>query len=568
MRLKHSQFAAKLSVAILAGLCVTNGCRKSGGKDSNNSNNNGNPGQNGDGIQVGVSAGSLMVRSDATALSLLGDMVLQEGAALTPSIPNLANGEYPGMGINYGESVVDGFKIRVVGVGMGTGIAGSSNGRSMSLFDWSSAPKELEISGGLNTSVTDSKSIVVNADVYTYASLQIQRNFDIKAYAYMDTDADGTIETTIYTKPSGVVKVPQIISHQDLLNDSSLGYGYFHYDFIYEGPKQDSNPNEWFSSQFVTPISVCESPKTPPPAQQTNGSPTATLFATQLMGDCTEVTKLQVDILIDTTRVVKAWDGRYGSPTPPSVPNPGMPFPYAPQTTNGMTYGFPAGQPAFGLVYLPAFAFVGTGTGSASGVSSETYMLSEFAPTDPSFKVAETYRFSVVYDSSGKPFVGKAQSNSPDIPLYVGMTARAFEPDPNTADTFSFYTGSNGVAPGADPSTQDGGLDYHNDKSKAGHRFDGFKSIAKVGDTIQLKQYDAERCDARSVEKKMHEDMNNPLSCSTSDAAKCAADPLYAYQAYNFCVTFRKQFDTPLAADFGLDASGKTYRKVFMTRVK
>lgn len=563
-------------MALIMDLGAGCGAKKDSGSDGNGGDPGAQPSPNdnnptgaptADSIQVGVSAGSLAIRTDPASLALIADRILQEAANLTTT--SAKSDEYPGMGINYGEAVVDGFKIRLTGVGMGTGLPGQPGGFGISLFNWADAPKELEISAGLSSSVTDSKATVVNAGVYTHATMSIQRNFDIKAFAYMDADANGVIDTTIYTKSTGVVKVASVISHANLATDKSLGYDYYHYDFIYQGPREDPNPMENFSSPFVTPISICETSKTPAQAPTNNGSGPTSTGASGLAPECTDVSKLRVDLLIDTMRVVKAWDGRYGNDhASPVLPQVGMPFPNGPTSTNGATYGFKAGEPAFGLLYLPAFAFVGTENSGAGGVSSETYMLSEVDPTDVHFKVAQTYRLSVVFDASGKPIVGKALGNTPDLPVYVGMAARVFEPDASQAGFYSFYTGGTGVGPGGDPSKSDGGLDYNIDKTMAGHRFDGFKSIATIGQTLMLKQYDALRCDARSVEKKMHEDMNNPLTCGEGDAAACAADPLYAYKSYNHCVEFRKQVDTSLAADFGVDSAGKTYRKVYMTRVK
>jgi len=529
------------------------------------------------GIPVGVTAGVLNIKGANLAFNRWSSGFLRQELGLSTTVPDLTAGEYLGMGINYGESVVDGFKVRLTGVFLGTGQIGQLGGQSVSIFDWVANPREIEISAGLNTAVSDSKTLVINAGIYTYTTIVMERNFDVKAYAYLDTDADGTIDSTIYTKATGVVKVPNIVSHENLLQDKTLAYDYFRYDFMYNGPKTNDPAGdvEFFGTQFVRPISICATPKTPP--FSSNGNPAAgagalTPPATTNINtsvDCTEVSKLQVDLLIDTVRVVKAWDGRFGDQNvTPAIPNPGMPFPNSSNPTNGATYGFNAGEPAFGLTYLPVFAFVSAGTDDSSKVTSETYMLSQYPPNDAHFNFSPTYRFSVIYDSKGKPIMGKSQANSPDIPVYVGMAARVFEESPTVPNTYSFYTSGTGVPADGDVTKNDGGLDYHDDKSMAGHRFDGFQSLATIGQTIELKQFDGPRCDARLVEKKMHEDMNNPLSCSTANQSQCASDPLYAYETYNHCVEFRRLQDTSFTTDFVIGSDGKTWRKVYLTRVR
>lgn len=377
--------------------------------------------------------------------------------------------EYAGMGVNYGEAVVDGLRIRLLGVGIDDYVPGMPHEQAthISVGDWSVDPQVLEIAEGYSGVVSATNDQALKVGLFNKVSVSFESNYDLKAYAYMDTDQNGQIDTTIFTTASGVRK-----THAVLAPGSMPDYDYYHYGFTYlhnADSKTASTTSSGMNTLFPAPLSIS-----------------------------TETREIVVDLLIDSFHVVRAWDGRVGDGA--SLPGPGYPFPASTVPSRGANeHGlsendlFPIGEPAFGLFYVPVFAFPREVSGGDTSPSyyAETYQI---APNG-GFDLALAQTLTVAFDPEGEPVLGYVGGlgENPDS-LHLGQAARLFE---KLADgSYRFYTdgGPNNEAGGFRfGPAEDGGLIYSNDPKMAGHIVEGFRPLA-LGEKATFDIKDGPRC--------------------------------------------------------------------------
>lgn len=440
-----------LLIAATALLAATSACGKKEKKDER---------------KVTVKASSLALTPSETALRLLAG----------PEAPDYTGNEYDGMGVLSSEAVVEGFKIKLTTVMFGSGMGKSS--------ELSFPEEELEIADGVNSSVSVTGKL--DEGKWDRVSVGFKPWYKLKAYAYMDSNNDGTIDTTVFTTPDEVKKAAARLSKAEM---EGQGYGEFEYGFTYVHCSDSATAS---TKGNCGTISVFTEP-----------------FDTAAMAEDAEVT---VNLLIDSTKVVTAWTGGTGTyqfkgdvPTADilgdttKVPNPKN-FPLSDtcsDTKNDWGLNscdfFPLDKPAFRLQYLPAFAFLDT-----TDLSSRVFAVSK---EDGSWNHYNSGTIQIVFkgdapqlglaftDPSGdydydKSPVALKTSTGP----VLGSVARIFEKD---GDTYTFYMdGSNKDADGND----DGGLYYNNDKSMAGYIVEGFDASLAVDGVSTITVKDGPRC--------------------------------------------------------------------------
>lgn len=453
------------AIATIAAIAVF-GCGK---KDENKNES--------EGKEVTVSASALALA--APKLNLLAGQMLAG-----PKAPDYANGEYDGMGVLTSDAVVDSLKIVLKSVNIMNGMNQST--------EFPFEEKELEISGGVNEAVTVKG--ILSKGSYDRVSVSFKPMFKLKAYAYMDTNNDGTIDTTVYTTPTAVVKTASRLSTAQM---TAAGYGEYKYGFAYIHCSDSVTDSK--EGQCGT-ISVFETPfNTEEPQKDADGN--------EIASDYT------VNILIDSTKIVKAWTGdtsgtyQVDGSTPTTtflgngtnIPMPtGFPLSDTCSDTKNQ-WGFNTcdfykpGTPAFKLEYLPAFAFLGT-----ANLTSQVYLVSTESGVWNHYNAA---MIQLVL-RSGKPVFGLSNSplnlsfdqtvtpwraKSHAAPI-IGSVVRLFEQTAESTYTFYMDGGSKSAA-GVD----DGGLYYNNDKTMAGYIGEGFK-ILPLNGTGTLTVKDGPRC--------------------------------------------------------------------------
>lgn len=409
-------------------------------------------------------------------LSIDSSVSLARMALDIPDPADETNG-YPGIGINSGESVVDGLKIKLTGVSLG-GIPGSnSGGRELLVFDWSASPKEISIEDGLSEKLQQSVELPATEATYHTMTVRMLNTFSVKAYAYLDSDNNGTIDTTIYTTPSEVKKVEQKLSKSELTD-----YGFFEYKFALTSVANAVND----SGNIIGNITVF-----PAPVTITSDN---TIRTTNPDGKSNEKlsSNLSVDLAIDTYRIVKAWDGRYGNTSEyvrgdsSKIPHLPYPFPNAEDTRmlrNGLKSVdfFPAGKPAFGMGdYIPMYAFP-----NSSGLKAKVYLVAK----DSTFSPFNSQVMTIVSDSSDVPLIGKFSLGENIQTLRIGPAARLFEKQGSGKYNFATSFGEKN-----ENGTFDGGLYYSNDVAKAGHLFEGLDLALPVGGSSTLTMKNGNRC--------------------------------------------------------------------------
>jgi hypothetical protein len=389
-----------------------------------------------------VTAGSLAIGTDGLSLSERFNLLSGPTA-------------YDGIGTNYSEVVVEGFKIKLGGISFGSGVLGQANSSSQSVFNWNDDPKELEIRDGFNGTIEESAA--VKEGTYDWLNVSWSKAYDLKAYAYFDRNYDGTPDWTMYTSAAGIQLASGMLD-MSTRND----YDYLHYP----APQNDSMPY--------------------------NG--TLTIPSEPLVVKKDE--KLFVNLLIDTFRIVKAWDGRLGNGTggdpwtlnPPTVkdgswnvnhaPTMGFPFNSAMVETNADSPGKPykVGTPSFAITSVPMFA---TAADSREKIRSEIYLA---AWQQNNYTPYNTSNFIVLYndgedssiESDDVPFIGAMNGGDGSEHLHVGSTVRHFTV--NVDGTFNFYAGfTTGITK---PEWNDGGYYYNRGIEYAGHRGLNFPRLA------------------------------------------------------------------------------------------
>jgi hypothetical protein len=401
------------------------------------------------------------------------------------SILNPTGDEYPGMGEHSGESVVLGLKIKLTGISLNEKPPGQPGATGGPIFDWSSSPKELQIENGFSGVIEDSALLTLPEADYHVVQVNYLSQYDLKAYAYLDTDKNGEVDTTIYTQASGVVAVPGIHPPAALVD-----FDYKHYGFTYTHNADSATASTTTSMDFTllpAPARV-GAPVATGGAGET-GAAGATIAEGGASSDPGTTSDLSITLFIDAYRVVKAWDG-----VPPSSPTDHVDVLFPQGSTESRSNGFgvdlidlyPLGQPTFGLQYLPTFAFA-----NASEYFSESYLI---APSEP-YLVANSQPMSVIFDSRGVPVIGRTGGNVDLLSLQLGQAARMFERMGEDGSTPLYrYFVEYGIR--NQDGLDDGGMYYHNDKTMAGHIVEGFRHLSAVGDSTTLLLKDGPRCNA------------------------------------------------------------------------
>lgn len=530
------------------GTKATGGSNATGGTSNatggtSNGGGRGGTGQGGSGATGGSSrggtgaSGGTSGSSGAPALMQKTTINLTASGApieqIARSVIGPVGNEYEGMGQHSGDSVVLGLKIKLTGITLGQNPPGQPNAATYSLFDWSARPKELAIENGFTGTISDSAELDLPDGDYNVVQVSYLSQYDLKAYAYLDTDKDGEVDTTIYTTATGVKAAASVAAPDDL---SDLDYTHYGFTYSFNADSvTDSTTTSFDFTLLPTPARI----GTPVAMRSASGDAAFDVLpgaagaggandaggataqggepghggmpsdggassdggapsyggafgeggATSGPGEPPSHA-IAVTLYIDPFRVVKAWDG-----VPPSGPSDHVDvlFPQGAAESRSNDHGvdlldlYPLGSPAFGLEYLPTFAFP---TERAEAYHTESYLI---APSEP-FLVANTQAMSVIFDDAGLPVIGRTGGNVDAASLVLGQAARMFEHigDDGANAIYRYYVeygikDANGV--------DDGGMYYHNDRSMAGHVVEGFRHLP-VGDTAPVVVKDGPRCNA------------------------------------------------------------------------
>jgi hypothetical protein len=362
--------------------CLIAACSAS--KNNNSTDTNRNNNQSAPGVRARLVVSGLDVNAAKLAT----------GPRLSVTAPT--NMEYFGIGNHVGQAQVDGLRIRLTGVQLDDG----NGGARARIADWNPA-QELEVAHGFDGAVTGSGTI--EPGTYTHAHVTLQSNFDVKAWAYLDRDHDGAVDTTLWTTASGVVT-----SASEIATTAGMaGYDYLHYDFLYPGR---ANTNDAMED---TPL------------------PVPLVIASPATGT-TDATEVRIDIRLDTYQIAQAWDGAAGTRT-------GV-FSWDQGATQ-----FHDGQPDFAIGYLPLFALVNDPAGIG-----ETYAFG----ADPAFRYSEAQMATILFGSDGAPIVGRVRNAGDGAGLHLNQFLIAFHEE--TDGSLSFYAdGGNGLYTGSTTAATD-----------------------------------------------------------------------------------------------------------------
>ena len=474
----------KLPLSLLAIVVFVSGCKSS---DMTNTHVDAGASSDGsvamDGSQVidgsagvdaaGHDAGHLPRMLTVTASALPTRTPATTTLVHTKSRTDPAPDEYEGMGIHSGESVVLGLKIWLTGISFSTDTM-----RQVNAFDWHGSPRELQIENGFSGAIEDTTPLMLPPGTYTMMGVSYQSRYSLKAYSYLDTDANGDIDTTIYTTATGVRSVAMKAALADLTDLDYYAYG-FTYSY-----NADSTTAATTTSGDITHLPT-------PLVIEADGSPDSDAGVDPNdagHGDAGEVTldaNVNVSIFVDSFRIVKSWDGAAGMSPSDEID---VIFPQGVGEGRTNSYGialtdlYPFGHPTFGLEYIPTFAFI-----NATGYVSETYLVAPSAP----FVLDNSQPMTVIFDAAGVPITGRTHINNWTQSLQLGQAAHMFTESPAGSGMYRYFVeyGIHNTS-GAD----DGGLYYHNDPSMAGHIVDGFQHLGAVGDTGTISITDGPRC--------------------------------------------------------------------------
>lgn len=374
------------------------------------------------------------VKGDNIKLTVqgFGSVDIQTAAAFEPAnigvltVSNPVTPQYSGIGQHVGSVVVDGFKIKLTGVEA----IGSGEHNTVGLFDWSAAPKELEVAAGFSGSLTDSGNLP--AGTYKAMRLNVSSHYSIRAWAYLDTDNNNEVDTTVWTTAAGIVSDSTEIA----AITGMAGYDYFEYTFLYGSTAQAVNDSGGASefTYFPAPFVVDATDATVGPSAST----TATTH--------------DIGIRLDTFRVAKVWDG---------IGERGDTFGGGFLTGNNAGIPaadlFPDNEPNFGLSYLPLF-----GLFDDANAVAETYEVSN-ANT---FLTGYTQLVTIVFSGAGAPLFGRIRDRGGlDLNQMVSLFTAG------DGGTYSFKNG-------------DGDLLYNGTPEDAQFTISGFKQLA-VGAAAQ-----------------------------------------------------------------------------------
>jgi hypothetical protein len=417
------------------------------------------------------------------------------------SVTNPSAEEYEGMGHHCGESVVLGLRIKLTGITLSEKPPGQPGGQQGTIFDWSKAPKELAIERGFAGTIDDSAVLNLPDGSYSVMQVAYQSQYDLKAYAYLDSDGDDEVDTTLYTTTLGVKSINGVMAPESLVD---LDYKHYGFTYTHNADSVSMSTTTSFDITLLpSPIVIGGSaPEASAGGAATDGGGNAGGDVSRAAGagpvqaeggaegsPAPPSHDISVSLFIDAFRVVKAWDG--AAPSSPTD-HVDVLFPQASNDLRSNQFGvdlvelYPPGQPTFGLQYLPTFAFA-----NASEYISETYLI---APAEP-FLVANSQTVSVIFDGQRRPLIGRTGGNTDSASLQLGQAVRMFEPiGEDAGDVLYRYYVEYGIRDANN--VDDGGMYYHDDKSMAGHSVEGFRRLAAVGDTAALTVKDGPRCNA------------------------------------------------------------------------
>jgi len=461
-----------MRILLAAGLFLTlNACSKKDDKGSNSAENT-------DLRKVTVKAGTLAL--GGAALKDISAQLLSG-----PKDPDYANGEYDGMGVSTSDAVVEAFKITLSTISFGNATTSAASFQIENGL--------LDITQGANSSVSVTGTLP--SGKWDRVNIQFKPYYDLKAYAYMDSDNDGTIDRTVFTT---VAEVKMENGRLTKAQMEEAGYAEYHYGFAYthcsESTTNSVNGDCATISVFPEPFDI-DAPIPEPTVE----------------GEVKPETH-EVNLLIDSTKVVSAWIGTSGTyfvdGTEPTTTFLGdatkipkaVGFPESTvcsDTKNTWGYDscdyFPYGKPAFKLNYIPAFAFLST-----AGLSSQVYQVSTENGSWNHYN-SGTMQFVVKNNVPQMGLVFTTPNGAVDFtqtpPKFIrgvgplmGSVSRLFEDD--GSGTYTFYQDYSMVD---ETGKNDGGLYYNNDKSMAGYIVTGFK-LTDVGALQTIVVKDGPRC--------------------------------------------------------------------------
>ncbi len=350
--------------------------------------------------------------------------------------------DYPGIGIDTGNAVVDGLKVRLTGIELD----GGEDERHANVADWTNSPKEIEISKGFSGSVSAETVIPYG----TYAGIQVRMapGYSLKAWAYLDQNEDGEIDFTAWTTSSGVTW-----QSEKLLPEELTGYDYYDYGFMYwtTADGVESTRPEGEGTWFAYPIEVTS----------------ADTITNALGAEVPNPDTLQVDIRIDTLHLAKVWNGQgqrddlFGG--------------FADHTNDhGVTAGelFPDGAADFAIGYLPLFTLV-----NEPQAVAETYEVSD----GDDFAFGWTQLATIVFNGDGEPVIGRVRDRGGlDLNQFMALFT-------SEGDTYTFQIG-------------DGDLLYNNDVAQAQHQVAGFQRLAVDDAPVQITVSDGAQCSQAAMQ--------------------------------------------------------------------
>jgi len=430
-----------------------------------------------------LQTGKIEVSVLATGLnSALGSsLALRENLLRLAAVEDEEYG-YPGIGMNYGDCIVESLKLKLQKISIAPKATDTKSDGGVTLVDFGDEGKELEIAEGYNGKIEANSEVEIQDGTYQQTMVSVFDSFSVKAYAYLDADNDGVIDTTIWTTATEVKKSASKITPANL-----EGYGFYTYPWIItttaRGNTAETNKDHVINMQTNFRYAVVVK----------DGEVTTTNF------DGTETTDDAIDIslLVDTFRIIKVWDGRYqagnisnwqpGAGGAGNIPAPVFPFPQSAQdsrtlgSNNMHSYDFyPEGSPAFAFSnYLNLFSLV-----NAKGLKSQVYLIAKTNTITP----YNNQLFTVVMDGDGNPLFARVGIGESNETLHIGPMAKLFEKQADGSYNFA-SSGASVTVDGVD----DGGLYYNDDKEMAGFLFTGFRKLG-LGQKAQMTMKNGNRC--------------------------------------------------------------------------
>ncbi len=348
-----------------------------------------------------------------------------DSLALAPfqrAATDVVEGDYLGIGNSVGDAVVDGFRIRITAVEIMKSGAPQNGGQ---VGYWPEG-MQLEVADGFEGEIVAEG--VLPYGEYDAVRVTLQTNYDLKAWAYLDRDYDGTVDFTMWTTVDGIVTAAsRIDSTADM-----AGYDYLRVPFLYGG-----QTGELAGEQ--TPLGE-----------------------TLVVSEDGDNTPLKVDIRLDTYRVAKAWDGDEGGRA---------------STFAWDNDRYTAGEPHFGIGYLPLFALV-----DEPNAVAETYLFSG----DVTFSADALQLGTILFRGDGSPVIGRLRDvglgyDSLHLNQFIGV----FE---GTNDDFSFYGG-------------DGDILYFGDITNHQEKVTGFKRLGLDDEPVEITVIAGPACDQCEPER-------------------------------------------------------------------